>query len=109
MVFIVLAYFIGRFLPRIPVANRLVLEACVDPAIVRTGGAAEPAPPPPVKVGQEGVSLSQLRPSGNARFGRYRLTVVTRGELVEAKRKIKVVAIEGNSIVVKEVEPQEEY
>jgi len=110
MIFIVLAYFIGRFLPKIPVANRLVLTGPVEPAIFRSGGAAGPAPsPPPVKVGQEGVSLSQLRPSGNARFGRYRLTVVTRGELVEAKRKIKVVAIEGNSIVVKEVEPQEEY
>jgi len=106
--FVVIAYFFGRYFHRMPITNRLVLQAPTDSATVRSGGQAAPAPTmPPVKIGQTGVALSSLRPSGNAKFGPFRLTVVTRGELIEAKRNIRVVAIEGNSIIVKEM-PQPE-
>jgi len=101
--FIIGAYFIGRYLPKIPVANRLILATPHYSVDVRSGGVAAPAPPPPVKVGDQGMSTGQLRPSGFGRFGNNRLDVVTRGELVEPNRKITVVEIEGNSIVVKEV------
>ena len=102
--FVTAAYFIGRYFHRMPVTNRLVLQAPTDSATVRSGGQAAPAPTmPPVKIGQTGVALSSLRPSGNAKFGPFRLTVVTRGELIEAKRNIRVLAIEGNSIIVKEM------
>ena len=105
--FVTAAYFFGRYFHRMPVTNRLVLQAPTDSATVRSGGQAAPARTPPVKIGQTGIALSPLRPSGNAKFGAVRLTVVTRGEMIEAKRNIKVVAIEGNSIVVKEM-PQSE-
>ena len=101
--FCVFAYFIGRYFPRLPLTSRLVLATRKDPVEVRAGGTAAPAPEPKVRVGYEGVSVSELRPSGIARFGKDRLNVVTRGELIEAGRKIKVVVIEGNSIVVKEL------
>jgi membrane-bound serine protease (ClpP class) len=109
ILFVACAYVFGRYLHKIPIANRLVLVAQAESAQVRSGGVAAPAPVWPVMVGQEGISLSQLRPSGNAKFGATRLTVVTRGELVETKRKIKVVALDGNSIVVKEVAGQNDY
>ena len=101
--FLVGAYFLTRFLPRIPFANRLVLEPVVDSAMVRMGVNPAPAPEPTVKRGDVGVTANQLRPSGMARFGVKRIDVVTQGELVEAGRKIKVVGIEGNSIVVQEI------
>jgi membrane-bound serine protease (ClpP class) len=103
--FVVIAYFIGRYFHRMPVTNRLVLETPTDSPATRSGGKPAPAPAPPVSVGQTGTALSSLRPSGNAKFGAFRLTVVTRGEMVEAKQQIKVVAIDGNSIVVKGIPP----
>ncbi len=101
--FCIFAYFIGKYFPRLPLTSRLVLTMHKDPVSVRAGGIAAPAPEPQVTVGQEGVSVSELRPSGIARFGKNRLNVVTRGELIKTGQKIKVVVIEGNSIVVKEV------
>ncbi len=102
--FCIFAYFIGKYFPRLPLTNRLVLTAYKDPVSVRSGGVASPAPEPQVMVGEEGVSGSELHPCGIARFGKNRLNVVTRGELIETGRKIKIVVIEGNSIVVKELE-----
>lgn len=129
--FLVIAYFLGRFLPQIPVANRLILAGPGGQAglansqggglggtnvAATVSGTAEagPAgsgttiePSAAVEVGQCGISLSPLRPGGNARFAATRLTVVSRGELIESGRKIRIVAIEGNRIVVQEV-PQPE-
>jgi len=101
--FVIMAYFFGRFLPKIPFANRLVLAPAVDSAAMRSGGNAAPAPQAPVKIGAQGLTLSPLRPSGTARFGSHRLDVVSRGELIDTDKKIKVVALVGNSIVVKEI------
>jgi len=97
--FLVLAWVFAKYLPRIPVASRMILAGPEESAAVRLGG----APAPGVTVGQEGVSLTQLRPSGIGRFGSERLSVVSRGELIEANREIIVAQIDGNSIVVKEV------
>ena len=97
------AYFITRYLPKLPFANRLILAPAVDSVAVRSGGNPAPAPRVPVKIGTQGLTVSPLRPSGMARFGSHRLDVVSRGELIGADKKIKVVALEGNSIVVKEI------
>ena len=101
--FLVGAFFLTRLLPRIPFANRLVLEPVVDSTRVRMGVNPAPAPEPTVRLGAMGVAANQLLPSGIGRFGSQRINVVTQGEPIEAGRKIKVVAIEGNSIVVKEI------
>ncbi len=98
---------IARYLPKIPVARRLVLAGPAGPVEIgiRAGGAvAEPLPQePPVQPGQEGMSLSQLRPAGKAEFGNMRLDVVSAGELIEAGRRIVVEVVEGNRIVVREL------
>jgi membrane-bound serine protease (ClpP class) len=100
--FMILAVILTKHLPRIPIVGRLVLATPEESATVR-GGAAASAPMPPMEVGQKGVSVSQLRPSGIARFGDKRLNVVSQGELIEANKEIIVADIEGNSIVVKEI------
>ena len=102
ILFTICAYFLARYLPRIPVANRVILTPPPDTTTARAGGQPAPAPPAPVNIGDEGISLSPLRPSGNARIAHHRVTVVTRGELIDAQRKIKVITIEGNSIIVQE-------
>jgi membrane-bound serine protease (ClpP class) len=97
---------LARYLPRIPVARRLVLATPQGPVEIGmgAGGAAVSAPAEtPVQIGREGISLSQLRPAGKAEFGGLRLDVISSGELIEAGRKIVVEVVEGNRIVVREV------
>ena len=50
-----------------------------------------------------GVALTQLRPSGTASINGQRVDVVTEGGLIERGTAIKVVAVEGARIVVREV------
>ena len=49
-----------------------------------------------------GVALSQLRPSGIATINGQRVDVVTEGGLIERGTVIKVVAVEGARVVVRE-------
>ncbi|MBN2211292.1 MAG: hypothetical protein JW709_07835 [Sedimentisphaerales bacterium] len=116
--FLVGAYFISKYLPKIPWANRLILAGTADPAHVRAGvssplvtdkltrnkplvGGIEETP---VKTGQRGKALSQLRPAGRAMINGRRVDVVTQGSMIEADVEIIVVAVEGNRVVVKPVE-----
>ena len=97
---------IARYLPKIPVARRLVLAGPQGPLQIEMGAGWAAAISPaetPVQVGQEGVSLNQLRPAGKAEFGNLRLDVVSGGELIEAGRQIVVEVVEGNRIVVREI------
>ena len=49
-----------------------------------------------------GTALSQLRPSGTASINGQRVDVVTEGSLIERGATIKVVAVEGSRVVVRE-------
>jgi membrane-bound serine protease (ClpP class) len=50
--------------------------------------------------GQVGEAITMLRPSGTARFGTKRVSVVTDGDLIEKGEKIRVLKVEGSRIVV---------
>ena len=54
-------------------------------------------------LGKTGTVLSKCRPAGNADFDGKKVDVVSRGEFIEKDKKIEVIEIEGNRIVVKEV------
>ena len=54
-------------------------------------------------IGVEGVSSTVLRPSGFAELKGQRIDVVTRGEVIEANVKVRVVDVEGNRVVVVKV------
>ena len=53
--------------------------------------------------GKEGVSLTELRPAGMILVEDRKVDVVTAGELVEKGRRVRVVKVEGNRIVVKAI------
>ena len=57
--------------------------------------------------GATGVTESDLRPAGFARFGELRQSVVTEGEFIAADSKIVVTSVHGSRIVV-EAAPEEE-
>ena len=50
-----------------------------------------------------GVALTQLRPSGVAKIDGQRVDVITEGGLIERGKAVKVVAVEGSRIVVREI------
>ena len=53
-------------------------------------------------LGRVGVSLTLLRPAGTADFDGEYLDVVTEGGFIDAKKRVKIIAIEGTRIVVRE-------
>ncbi len=56
-----------------------------------------------VYVGKEGEAATELRPAGMVVIDGNKLDVVTSGELVERGRRVRVVKVEGNRIVVKAI------
>lgn len=53
--------------------------------------------------GREGVAVTDLRPAGNALFDGRKLDVVTAGDLIARGRRVRVIRVEGNRVVVKAV------
>lgn len=52
-------------------------------------------------VGDEGTSLSALRPSGKVQIGEAIIDVVTEGDFVDAGTRVRIVAKQGVKIVVR--------
>lgn len=52
--------------------------------------------------GRQGVALSTLRPAGTADFDGERLDVVTEGGFIPKGTPIKVIAVEGTRVIVRE-------
>ncbi|NBV25436.1 MAG: hypothetical protein EBS05_26425 [Proteobacteria bacterium] len=57
----------------------------------------------PELIGQSGVAHTALRPSGVAVIGTQRVDVVTEGALIERGTAVKVVAVEGARVVVRQI------
>lgn len=55
-------------------------------------------------IGKTGESMTHLRPAGIARIDSRRLDVVSEGTYIEKNKKVTVVAVEGNRVVVRESE-----
>jgi membrane-bound serine protease (ClpP class) len=54
-------------------------------------------------IGQEGVVLSMLRPSGLAEINGERLDVISSGEFIEKGMPVRVLSVDGTRILVKEL------
>lgn len=54
-------------------------------------------------IGQEGVTLTDLRPSGIAMFGNRRTDVITQGDMVDKGKRISVVDVNANRVIVKPI------
>jgi membrane-bound ClpP family serine protease len=53
-----------------------------------------------IEAGQEGITVSALRPIGKAEIGKHQVEVKTQGEYLDSGTKIKIVKIELNQITV---------
>ena len=92
---------LGRFVPRMGPARRMILTPSTP-----DGGPAptvEPAPHAP-SLGARGITKSPLRPAGTAEIDGDLVDVVSAGSLIDAGRSIRVVAVEGATVTVEEVD-----
>lgn len=82
-----------KFFPESRIARRFISQRTVGELGVSK----------PELVNCTGVTITQLRPSGTAFINGKRVDVVTEGGLIEQGASIKVVAVEGLRVVVREV------
>ena len=54
-------------------------------------------------VGQEGVAITQLRPSGMVRIGDRKVDVVSEGEVIDRDSRVRVIEVASNRVVVRAV------
>ncbi|HEV7299545.1 MAG TPA: NfeD family protein [Tepidisphaeraceae bacterium] len=78
-----------KYWPRSPVGRHMVLQP-VDASVAR----------PRVAVGQAGIAVSELRPTGTAEFDGQRLEVASEFGIITAATKVRVVSIENNRPIV---------
>jgi membrane-bound serine protease (ClpP class) len=95
---------LSRYLPKVPVARKLILA---EPAPATGEHIHEASPYARVQPGAVGRVEGTCRPVGRARFGDELVDVVTEGETVEAGAKVRVLYRRGNRLVVDRVEEQE--
>lgn len=87
-----------RFLPRLPVGRRLILQTELDAAHGYVS-----APETDLQLlGRNGRALSPLHPAGIAQIEGRRVDVVSEGEPIDAGCRIVVIRVDGNRIVVRE-------
>ena len=95
---LVLIFVLAKYLPKTSVFNKFVLSASeksVDG--FSSHSFAEDL------IGAEGIALTTLRPAGTAEINGRRVDVMTESEYVEKGKKIKVLAVHGIRVLVREV------
>jgi membrane-bound serine protease (ClpP class) len=96
---IAFAYVLGRYLPKTPYLSRLILDPGPSGPVTTVLSATD-EDSSPLPLGAMGEAITDLRPSGRARFGRRRFDVVTEGSYLAKGQAVRVLEIHGNRIVV---------
>jgi membrane-bound serine protease (ClpP class) len=112
---VVLAALFSRYLPSIPLFNAMILnppgtdgahpdEPKLRPDLAGSGAAVNPVLERDRSlVGRQGVAMTVLRPAGRAQIGDDFVDVVSEGPFISAGRKIEVLSVSGNRVVVREI------
>ena len=89
-----------KFMPRTKFGRKLIPE---NPKLEDVSGTSADAQLKEL-LGKSGRTMSMCRPSGTAEFDGKRYDVVAEGLSILGDRPVKVVAVEGNRVVVREME-----
>lgn len=99
---VVLLVLFTRFFPRTRASRRLVLGTTMAQS---DGYQSFDDASASRLLGQSGLALTILRPSGRGDFGGQQLDVVTRGEFVSPGTPIEVIKVEGANVIVRACQP----
>ncbi len=85
-----------KLAPKLPFSKKLFLQESLDAdkGYVSTEKGLE------LLLGKEGVTVTDLRPSGMVDMEGQRTDIVTNGEMIDKGVRVKVVEVEGNRVVV---------
>ena len=99
LVMLIIAMFsLGRYLPKSDRFGQLVLAPSLSRDTGHTSAISHTE-----WLGQTGMALTSLRPSGTAEIGQERIDVVTSGEYIEKGQAIEVVEVKGARVRVRAV------
>jgi len=90
----VAGFWFGRLWPKSFLGRRLVLQPEVERIIL-----------PPVRLGEQGVTVTELRPGGVCEFGAERLEATSDRGMISAGRRVVVVGLTDRRPTVRAVEP----
>jgi membrane-bound serine protease (ClpP class) len=102
------AALVGRYIPSLPIFNRMVLK----PEIYNGSELDDPTAKPPVTevyeslaflMGETGRTTTVLKPTGKARFGNLLVDVRADGYYIDRDSLIEVVDVQGMKVIVKPV------
>jgi membrane-bound serine protease (ClpP class) len=111
---IAVAALLGRYLPSMPLFNKMVLippgaedinpdAPHLRPHLMPQGSANSVLERDTSLLGREGISLTVLRPAGKAQLGDDLVDVVSEGPFISQGSRIEVIEVTGNRVVVREV------
>lgn len=60
------------------------------------------------RLGDRGTALTTLRPAGTGRFEGRRVDVMTEGDFIDQGSEIEIILVEGNRIVVRKIEAEQD-
>jgi membrane-bound serine protease (ClpP class) len=102
--FVVLAYVLSRYVPKIQFLSGLFLA----PAVAKTGKEIEVSMTAPLEsknltvgIGDTGRVVSTLRPTGKVRFDDAIVDCLADGDFIEQDSTVEIIEIRGNKVVVK--------
>jgi membrane-bound serine protease (ClpP class) len=95
---IVLSFILMRTLPRFSAFRTLVLDA-QTPA--EEGYVSAATDHDSELAGQQGVTLTELRPVGIGFFDGQRLDIITEGEFIKSQAAVKIISARGSRVVVR--------
>jgi membrane-bound serine protease (ClpP class) len=112
---IVLAALFSRYLPAMPLFNAMILtppgtegahadEPRLRPELAGPGAFQNPLLERDQSlIGRQGTAMTVLRPAGKAQIGDEFVDVVSEGPFISAGRRIEVLSVSGNRVVVREI------
>jgi membrane-bound serine protease (ClpP class) len=99
--------FIGRFLPKIPLFNRMILTPepwdGVDPDDPLSKPVGDSESSLSFLMGETGRTTTALRPTGKARFGELLVDVTADGFYIEPDTLVEVIEVQGPRVVVRAI------
>ena len=101
--FVILAYALAKFLPKTGPLTGLILAPAEKGPQMQIDLTAPPEKAGELKAGDTGAAITTLRPAGQARFDNANVDVVAEGDFIEKGRKIKIIQIQGNRVVVRQI------
>lgn len=104
--FVVALLFLSNYIGEIPGLSRLTLKPPVAVEFAAAGELAGDALLPGwqrVEVGDVGLTVSPLRPSGKMQVDEFTVDVVTEGDFVDSDQQVEVIGKQGSRVVVRVV------